>query len=65
MSQQKQKTKTAMITLRVAPEIKAAAEIAAERDHRSLTNLVEVLIMKYCESLGIDLKRQEKEIHKK
>ncbi len=51
----KVKTKTAMMNLRVAPEIKAAAEVAAEQDHRSLTNLIEVLIMKHCEASGITL----------
>jgi hypothetical protein len=49
----RQKTKTAVMTLRVTPEIKAVAEIAAERDHRSLTSLIEVLILKHCKSLNI------------
>jgi len=50
----KPKTKTATMTLRVEPRIKAAAEKAAEKDHRSLTNWVEALILKHCEQLGIE-----------
>jgi hypothetical protein len=33
------------MTLRVDPKIKAAAEAAARRDHRSITSLIEVLIL--------------------
>jgi len=61
MQKQKSKSKTAVMTLRVAPAIKAAAEIAAERDHRSLTNLIEVLIIKHCESSGIKLTHLRRE----
>jgi predicted HicB family RNase H-like nuclease len=41
------------MTLRVSPCVKAAAEIAAERDHRSLTSLIEVLILNHCKTLNI------------
>ena len=40
--------KTAVLTLRIAPRIKAAAERAAEQDHRSVTNLIEVLLIEHC-----------------
>lgn len=57
------KTKTATVTFRIDPEIKAAAEEAAARDHRSLTNLVEVLLMKHCESIKLyPLARKPKDI---
>ena len=49
------KRKTATVTLRLEPELKAAAEIAADRDHRSLTNLIEVLILEHCRALKIDV----------
>lgn len=39
------------MTLRVDPQVKAAAERAAERDHRSLTSFIEVLILKHCKDL--------------
>jgi hypothetical protein len=49
------KRKTATVTLRLEPELKAAAELAADRDHRSLTNLIEVLILEHCRALKIDV----------
>lgn len=48
------KTKTATITLRVDPQVKAAAKLAAKHDHRSLTNLIEVLILNYCNDTRIE-----------
>jgi hypothetical protein len=39
--------------MRVSPQIKAAAEVAAERDNRSLTSLIEVLILNHCKTLNI------------
>ena len=47
------KIKTATLTLRLDPKIKAAAEAAAEKDHRSLTSLLEVLIVNHCRALGL------------
>jgi hypothetical protein len=44
--------KTAQIALRMKPELKAAAEKAAEADHRSLTSLVEKLLTEYCRKKG-------------
>lgn len=57
------RNKTATMTLRVDPRIKAAAERAAELDRRSVTSLIEVLILKHCEHLDLDPKtRSSKEI---
>lgn len=47
------KVKTATLTVRLDPKIKAAAEAAAEREHRSLTSLLEVLILNHCRKLGL------------
>ncbi len=47
------KVKTATLTVRIDPRIKAAAEAAAEHDHRSLTSLLEVLIVNHCRALGL------------
>ncbi len=47
------RTKTAVLTLRVEPRIKAAAELAAEMEHRSLTAMIEVLILAHCKSHNI------------
>jgi hypothetical protein len=48
-------TKAATLNLRLRPEIKLALEIAAERECRSLTGLVEWLVMKHCNQNGIDV----------
>lgn len=55
------KTKTTTVTLRVTPELKAAAEVAADRDHRSLTSLIEVLILNHCKSENIPVIASSKE----
>jgi hypothetical protein len=49
------KTKTAVMTLRVEPQIKAAAKLAAKHERRSVTSLVEVLILNHCKTLNINL----------
>jgi predicted HicB family RNase H-like nuclease len=48
------KVKTAVIQVRVEPNLKAAAEKAAGLDHRSLTNWIEVLIIGRCKELDVD-----------
>lgn len=55
------KVKTATLTMRLDPKIKAAAEAAAEQDHRSLTSLLEVLIVNHCRALGLNPERFSKE----
>jgi predicted HicB family RNase H-like nuclease len=39
--------------MRVSPQVKAAAEIAAQHENRSVTSLVEVLIINHCKALNI------------
>jgi len=41
--------------MRLAPQLKAAAEAAAKRDHRSLTSLIEVLIINHCKTHNIPI----------
>jgi len=50
--------KTATLNLRIDPAIKEAARIAAQKDNRSLANLVEVLIRRHCEKAGIPIPEQ-------
>ena len=45
--------KTATLTFRIEPELKEALRTAAEREHRSIANMVAVLIMDHCERNGI------------
>jgi hypothetical protein len=52
------KQKTAVLTIRIQPRIKAAAEKAAQKDHRSLTNLIEVLLVQRCREAGIRIAAQ-------
>lgn len=47
------KVKTATLTVRLDPKIKAAAEAAAQQEHRSLTSFLEVLIINHCRTLGL------------
>jgi hypothetical protein len=54
MSRKKRKIKTAVMTMRVDPQIKVAAQLAAARDRRSVTSFVELLILKHCQLAGID-----------
>ena len=45
--------KTARLTFRIEPELKEALRTAAQQEHRSIANMVEVLIMDHCERNGI------------
>jgi hypothetical protein len=47
------KTKTAAMNLRVEPGIKAAVELAAKRERRSVTSMVELLILNHCRAVDI------------
>ena len=50
--------KTATLNLRIDPVLKEAVRVAAERDHRSVANLIELLIRRHCESSGIPIPEQ-------
>jgi hypothetical protein len=47
-------SKTATLTLRIEPEMKQALQRAAQLEHRSIANMVEVLIREHCRVKGID-----------
>ena len=47
------RTKISTLNLRIDPNVKAAVRAAAEREHRSVANMVEVLIRRHCEQSGI------------
>lgn len=46
-------TKTATLTLRIDPALKDALRHAAESEHRSIANMVEVLIRDHCNRCDI------------
>ena len=45
--------KTEAINLRMSPEMKAMLRAAAEREHRTLSNMIEHLLIDYCERHAI------------
>ena len=51
-------TKTATVTFRIDPAVKEALRTAAAREHRSIANMVEVLIRDYCGRNGIAIPEQ-------
>jgi hypothetical protein len=46
-------TKTATLTFRIDPGLKEALRIAAQQEHRSIANMIEVLIRNYCDQHSI------------
>jgi uncharacterized protein (DUF1778 family) len=51
--------KTAALNIRIDPDIKEAIRVAADRERRSVANMVEVLILKHCEEVGISIPEQQ------
>ena len=49
------KTKISTLNLRIEPGIKEAVREAAAREHRSVANMVEMLIRRHCEQSGISI----------
>lgn len=52
-------TKISTLNLRVNPSIKQAVRKAAAREHRSVANMVEVLIRRHCDAAGIEISERE------
>ncbi len=52
-------TKTATLTFRIDPRLKEALRTAAHQEHRSIANMVEVLIRDYCGRSGINIAESE------
>lgn len=44
--------KSEVVSVRVEPHIKMALQSAAEREMRSLANMIEVMVVAYCRSQG-------------
>ena len=51
--------KTTTLNLRVDPAIKEAIREAAHQDNRSIANMIEVLIRRHCEEVGIQIPEQQ------
>ncbi len=50
--------KSTNLNLRIAPEVKEALKEAAERDHRSISNMVEYLIRQHCQRNEIPINKR-------
>ena len=50
--------KTATLSLRIDPGIKEALRLAAAKEHRSIANLIEVLVREHCERVGVTIPEQ-------
>ena len=53
--------KTEAINLRMSPEMKAMLRTAADREHRTLSNMIEHLLIDYCERHAISPPAQTEE----
>lgn len=51
--------KTDTLNLRVTPELKELVRQAAEREHRTVSNLIEVLVRQHCERQGIVIEQEQ------
>jgi hypothetical protein len=47
------KTKIATLNLRIDPGVKEAVREAADKEHRSVANMIEMLIRRHCDTAGI------------
>mgnify|MGYP003383255776 CR=1 FL=1 len=47
--------KTATLTFRIEPELKEAVRIASVNEHRSIANMIAVMIRDYCERVGVEI----------
>ena len=52
------KTKISTLNLRIEPALKEAVREAASREHRSVANMVEMLIRRHCDDSGIAIPEQ-------
>ena len=51
--------KTAVITLRIDPEVKKRFQYAADLEHRNISNFVEYVLTKYCDEQAINPPEQQ------
>jgi len=53
------RTKISTLNLRIEPGVKKAVREAAAREHRSVANMVEMLIRRHCQQAGISIPEQD------
>ena len=54
--------KSQVVSVRMEPHIKAALQTAADREMRSLANMMEVMVVAYCRAQGYTLEGVPDEI---
>lgn len=52
------RTKISTLNLRIDPAVKDAVREAAAREHRSVANMIEMLIRRHCDQSGISISEQ-------
>ena len=52
------RTKISTLNLRIEPGVKEAVRKAAAREHRSVANMIEMLIRRHCSEAGIAIPEQ-------
>ena len=57
--------KTATLNLRISPSIKEGVKKAASKEHRSIANMIEMLIRRHCSDTGIPIKEIPQTIREK
>lgn len=45
--------KTETVNLRLSPRMKGLLRMVAKQEHRTLSNMIEALVLDYCENKGI------------
>ena len=53
-------SKTTTLTFRIEPGLKEAVRAAAEREHRSIANMIEIMIRDYCARQGLAIQGTNK-----
>ncbi len=56
--------KTATLTFRIEPELKEAVRLASVNEHRSIANMIAVMIRDYCGRVGVEIAEPNVAPHK-
>lgn len=56
-------TKATTLTLRINPAIKEGLRAVAAQEHRSLANMIEVMILDYCGRNGVAIPEQDNQFN--
>lgn len=58
-------TKTTTLTFRIEPGLKDAVRTAAELEHRSIANMIEIMIRDYCGRVGVEITEPSELVNRK